>query len=124
MDNKSVFPAALMLVAMVIMSSSSVQAITANVDCGKVRNYFFPCLGYLVNPSNSPSLRPSPSCCSSLFTLNKLSRGPIRVGVCECIKQDAPTISGLNQNHVSDISTKCGIPLAVKVSPSTDCSKA
>ncbi|KAH7421606.1 hypothetical protein KP509_13G066200 [Ceratopteris richardii] len=94
---------------------------TGNVDCRKVRQYFVPCAGYLFSRS---AANPSVACCTSLRRLNAQSKGPVRQGVCECLKSNAASLSGLNQNHATSLSSNCGISLKTAVSFNTDCRKA
>ncbi|KAH7421601.1 hypothetical protein KP509_13G065700 [Ceratopteris richardii] len=64
---------------------------------------------------------PSVACCTSLRCLNAQSKDPVRQGVCECLKRNAASLSGLNQNHATSLSSKCGISLKTAVSFDTDC---
>ncbi|KAH7421617.1 hypothetical protein KP509_13G067300 [Ceratopteris richardii] len=94
---------------------------SGNVDCNKVQQYFTPCAGYLFNRFSS---NPSPGCCASLRSLNAQSKGPVRQGVCECLKRNAASFPGLIQEHATSLSTKCGIPLNTAVSLNADCRRA
>ncbi|KAH7421614.1 hypothetical protein KP509_13G067200 [Ceratopteris richardii] len=104
-----------------LMALTPGAAAIGNVDCRKVRQYFVPCAGYLFSRS---AANPSVACCTSLRRLNAQSKGPVRQGVCECLKSNAASLSGLYQNHATSLSSKCGISLKTAVSFNTDCRKA
>ncbi|KAH7421629.1 hypothetical protein KP509_13G068200 [Ceratopteris richardii] len=106
----------------VVCTVKPTEAITANVNCNKVNNYFIPCIGYLIN--RSTRVRPSIACCRSVKSLNAASRGLVRVGVCECLKINARRIGGLNQRNAATLPGKCGVRINLRVSPTTNCRRA
>jgi hypothetical protein len=112
----------LLLIAMAMAMAMEMEGAAAvSVDCNNVNRYFVPCLGYLVSSASSPS--PSPQCCANVRSLNAQSKGPVRAAVCQCIKRNAQNIPGLNQQRASSLPSLCRIPLGLKITPTTDCSR-
>ena len=110
----------LLAIAIASASESGMQAAEAvNVNCNNVNQYFVPCFGYLLGNGQSPS----PQCCANVRSLNAQSKGPVRAAVCRCIKQNAQAIPGLNAQRASALPQMCNIPLGLKITPTTDCSR-
>ncbi|KAH7421603.1 hypothetical protein KP509_13G065900 [Ceratopteris richardii] len=112
---------AAVVAVVLLMALTPAVAMTGNVDCRKVQQYFVPCAGYLFSSS---AANPTATCCTSLQRLNAQSKGSVRQGVCECLKRNVASLSGLNQNHAISLSAKCGISLKTAVSFNTDCRRA
>ena len=87
-------------------------AMAVSVDCNNVNRYFVPCFGYLLGNGAAPSAQ----CCANVKSLNSQSKGPVRAAVCQ-------SIPGLNQQRASSLPQLCNIPLGLKITPTTDCSR-
>ena len=111
---------AMAVLLLAIVSKSGLQAEAVNVDCNNVNRYFVPCFGYLLGNGASPSQQ----CCANVKSLTAQSKGPVRAAVCRCIKRNAQAIPGLNPQRASALPQACGIPLGLKITPTTDCSRA
>lgn len=91
----------------------------ATVTCEQVTIWLTPCIAYAVMGGSV-----SPLCCQGVYSLNKAYKnGDDRRGACQCIKDTAAYIPGIDYNRVNAIPGKCGTKCPYKVYPSTDCSK-
>uniref|UniRef100_A0A0E0IXA6 Non-specific lipid-transfer protein n=1 Tax=Oryza nivara TaxID=4536 RepID=A0A0E0IXA6_ORYNI len=109
------------LVALVAVVAAAVVAerASAAVSCGDVTSSIAPCLSYVMGRESSPSS----SCCSGVRTLNgKASTTADRRTACNCLKNVAGSISGLNAGNAASIPSKCGVSIPYTISPSIDCS--
>jgi hypothetical protein len=122
LSSSSAAAAAVLLLLLLAMAMATEGATAVSVDCNNVNRYFVPCLGFLVSSGSSPP-SPSPQCCANVRSLNAQSKGPVRAAVCQCIKRNAQNIPGLNQQRASSLPTLCRIPLGLKITPTTDCSR-
>ncbi|PSS28962.1 Non-specific lipid-transfer protein [Actinidia chinensis var. chinensis] len=91
----------------------------AAITCGMVQSKLAPCVTYLKSGGAVP-----PKCCSGVKGLNSLaSTKPDRQQACQCIKNAAQQIPGINPGLASGLPGKCGVKIPYPISPSTDCSK-
>ncbi|XP_061356957.1 non-specific lipid-transfer protein 1-like [Gastrolobium bilobum] len=91
----------------------------ANLTCDQVTIWLTPCISYAVLGGSV-----SPMCCQGIHSLNAAYKNADdRRGACQCIKDKAAYILGIDYNRVNAIPGKCGTKCPYKVYPSTDCSK-
>jgi len=89
----------------------------AAISCGQVNGALAPCIGYL---KGGPG--PSAACCGGVRRLNgAATTTPARQAACNCLKQAAGAISGLNAGAASALPGKCGVSIPYKISTSTNC---
>ena len=106
--------ACVVVVCLVVGATLAQGAIT----CGQVTSSLAPCMMYL--RSNGGAV--PPGCCNGIKSLNAAAQTtPDRQAACNCIKNAAGTISGINYNLASGLPGKCGVSIPYKISPSTDC---
>lgn len=102
------------MMCMVVLGAPMAQA---GISCGQVSSELAPCLGYL---RGGPG--PSGPCCSGVKALNNAARTtPDRQAACNCLKNTARAISGLNQGNAAALPGKCGVNIPYKISTSTNC---
>ncbi|CAI9758845.1 unnamed protein product [Fraxinus pennsylvanica] len=91
----------------------------AAITCGTVVNSLRPCLSYVQGGSSVP-----PTCCSGIKSLYAAAKTKAdRQGVCGCLKTLAASFKGINYSKAAGLPGKCGVSIAYKIDPSTDCSK-
>ena len=91
----------------------------AAITCGTVTAKLGPCLPYLRKGGAVP-----PMCCSGVKGLNSMaSTKPDRQQACQCIKNAAQQIPGINPGFASGLPGKCGVKIPYPISTSTDCTK-
>ncbi|AES87466.2 Lipid transfer protein [Medicago truncatula] len=108
-----------MKVACVVLMMCMIVAPMADaaISCGTVTSALGPCIGYL---KGGPG--PSPACCGGVKRLNgAAATTPDRQAACNCLKQAAGAISGLNTAAASALPGKCGVNIPYKISTSTNC---
>ncbi|KAE8695002.1 Non-specific lipid-transfer protein [Hibiscus syriacus] len=89
------------------------------ITCGQVTTSLAPCIVYLRSGGNVP-----PGCCKGIRDLNSAATStPDRKTACNCIKNAAGSIPGINYNLASGLPGKCGVNIPYKISPSTDCNR-
>ena len=104
-----------LVMCMLVTGPLSAQAIT----CGQVSGSVAPCIGYL--RAGGPPPEP---CCNGVRSLNAAARTtPDRQTACNCLKQAASAVPGLNPNYAASLPRACGVSIPYKISISTDCSK-
>ncbi|KAF9595735.1 hypothetical protein IFM89_003477 [Coptis chinensis] len=90
----------------------------AAISCGFVVSKVSPCIPYLRGGGPIP-----PACCNGVRTLNAAAQGtPDRQTACNCLKQAAAGISGINPGFAGGLPGRCGVSIPYKISPYTDCS--
>ncbi|XP_057428501.1 non-specific lipid-transfer protein 1-like [Lotus japonicus] len=91
----------------------------ATLTCEQVTVWLTPCISYAVLGGNVSSL-----CCQGVHSLNAAYKnGDDRRTACQCVKDRAAYILGIDYDRVNQIGHKCGSNCPFKVYPSTDCSK-
>ncbi|CAJ2667923.1 unnamed protein product [Trifolium pratense] len=89
----------------------------AGISCGTVNSALAQCIPYLKGGPN-----PSPVCCAGVKRLNSAAvTTPDRQAACNCLKNAAGAISGLNTNNAGALPGKCGVSIPYKISTSTNC---
>jgi hypothetical protein len=90
----------------------------AGISCGAVSGTLAQCITYLKGTIPSPSQ----ACCAGVKRLNAAATTtPDRQAGCNCLKQAAGAISGLNTNNAGALPGKCGVSIPYKISTSTNC---
>ena len=104
------------LMAFMLVSASHAEA---TLTCDQVTMWLTPCISYAVLGGSV-----SPLCCQGVNSLNAAYKtADDRRGACQCIKDKAAYIPGIDYERVNAIPGKCGTTCPYKVYPSTDCSK-
>ncbi|KAK7333119.1 hypothetical protein VNO80_29882 [Phaseolus coccineus] len=105
---------ATMIACMLITCSYSKSTLT----CDQITIWLTPCIAYAVLGGNVSSL-----CCQGIYSLEAAKKsGEDRRGACQCIKDRAAYIPGIDYDRVNEIPEKCGTKCSYKVYPSTNCS--
>ena len=107
---------AVVAAAVVVLAATSEAAIS----CGQVSSAIAPCLSYARGQGSAPSA----GCCSGVKSLNNAARSTAdKRTACNCLKNAARGISGLNAGNAASIPSKCGVSVPYTISTSTDCSR-
>ncbi|XVF05856.1 hypothetical protein REPUB_Repub05bG0209100 [Reevesia pubescens] len=107
-----------MMLLLVSMLVTVPHHVNADLTCEQVTNYLIPCIGYGVFGGIVP-----PTCCSGIKTLDAAAKTmEDRRKKCNCVKEGAERIPGLNYDRVNEIPGKCGTTCPYKVTPDVDCS--
>ncbi|WCJ27835.1 Non-specific lipid-transfer protein [Euphorbia peplus] len=105
--------AILVVAIMVACGAMSTQAMT----CGQVSGALAPCLSYLKSGG-----APTPQCCSGIGRIAGIATTTLgRQAACNCLKNAAKSISGLNQGNAASLPGKCKVNIPYKISMSTNC---
>ncbi|ESW18876.1 hypothetical protein PHAVU_006G078400 [Phaseolus vulgaris] len=103
-----------MMACMLLTCSYSKSTLT----CDQITIWLTPCIAYAVLGGNVSSL-----CCQGIYSLNAAYKsGDDRRGACQCIKDRAAYIPGIDYDRVNQIPGKCGTKCPFKLYPSTNCS--
>ncbi|KAK6234523.1 hypothetical protein QUC31_018319 [Theobroma cacao] len=93
--------------------------VNATISCEQVTNWLTPCITYGLFGGTVP-----PGCCEGIKTLNAASNTTEdRRAQCNCVKEGAAKIPGLNYDRVNELPGKCGTTCPYKLSYDLDCSK-
>nr|CAC86258.1 lipid transfer protein [Fragaria x ananassa] len=97
----------------IVVALPIAQAIT----CGQVASNISPCLTYVKSGGAVPA-----ACCSGIRNLNGMAKTTAdRQAACNCLKQAAGGIKGLNPNLAAGLPGKCGVSVPYKISTTTNC---
>ncbi|KAK8489714.1 hypothetical protein V6N13_093077 [Hibiscus sabdariffa] len=95
------------------------QHARAAITCDQVTYLLIPCIGYGLFGGTV-----APTCCTGIKTLEADAKtAEERRKKCECVKEGAARIPGLNYDRVNEIPAKCGTTCPYKLTPDVDCSK-
>ena len=87
------------------------------ITCDQVSHNLVPCLDYLRNCGAVPE-----PCCRGISNLNDLGRTTAeRRTICNCLKQNAPSLTGVNPTLAEELPAKCGVNVPYKISPNPNC---
>ncbi|BFG36580.1 hypothetical protein CerSpe_228540 [Prunus speciosa] len=104
---------ALVVALCMVVSVPIAQAIT----CGQVSSNIAPCISYVKNGGAVP-----PACCNGIRNVNNLAKTTAdRQATCNCLKQLAGSLPGVNPNNAAGLPGKCGVNVPYKISTSTNC---
>ncbi|XP_022728711.1 non-specific lipid-transfer protein 1-like [Durio zibethinus] len=110
---------ALMKLLLVFISVAVPHHVNAAITCEQVTYFLIPCISYGVFGGTV-----DPNCCTGIKTLDAAAKTmEDRRKKCNCVKEGAARIPGLNYDRVNEIPGKCGITCPYKVTPDVDCSK-
>uniref|UniRef100_P19656-2 Isoform 2 of Non-specific lipid-transfer protein n=1 Tax=Zea mays TaxID=4577 RepID=P19656-2 len=105
------------VVALVLLAAATSEAA---ISCGQVASAIAPCISYARGQGSGPSA----GCCSGVRSLNNAARTTAdRRAACNCLKNAAAGVSGLNAGNAASIPSKCGVSIPYTISTSTDCSR-
>ncbi|KAK2653004.1 hypothetical protein Ddye_012860 [Dipteronia dyeriana] len=107
------------LIVVLVSISLIPRHVNAEVTCEQITMWLTPCIGYGVLGGVVPA-----ACCEGLKTTiaAKKSKKDRQLG-CNCVKDVAAKIPGLNYDRVNEIPGICGTTIPYKISPDLDCSK-
>jgi hypothetical protein len=106
------------VVALVLLAAAATSE--AAISCGQVASAIAPCISYARGQGSGPSA----GCCSGVKSLNNAARTTAdRRAACNCLKNAAAGVSGLNAGNAASIPSKCGVSIPYTISTSTDCSR-
>ncbi|XP_028804920.1 non-specific lipid-transfer protein 1-like [Neltuma alba] len=110
---------AVALVMACMLIGASFVEVEGNLTCDQVTIWLTPCISYAVLGGDV-----SPLCCQGVHSLNAAYKtADDRRGACQCIKDKAANIPGINYDRVNQVGPKCSSNCPYKVYPTTDCSK-
>ncbi|KAG4920480.1 hypothetical protein AAZX31_18G052000 [Glycine max] len=90
----------------------------STLSCDQITIWLTPCIPYGVLGGNVSSL-----CCQGVYSLNAAYKSAEdRRGACQCIKDRAACIPGIDYTRVNQVGPRCGSKCPFKVYPSTNCS--
>ncbi|XVF20424.1 hypothetical protein REPUB_Repub11eG0197400 [Reevesia pubescens] len=94
----------LMMMLLVSMLLAVPPHVNAAITCEQVTYYLTPCIGYGVLGGTV-----APTCCTGIKTLDAAAvTTEDRRKKCNCVKEGATRIPGLNYDRVNEIPEKCG----------------
>uniref|UniRef100_J3N5I3 Non-specific lipid-transfer protein n=1 Tax=Oryza brachyantha TaxID=4533 RepID=J3N5I3_ORYBR len=109
----------LVLVALAAALLLAAPHATVAITCGQVSSAISPCLAYARGGAG-----PSSACCTGVKSLNAAARTTAdRRTACNCLKNAARGIRGLNAGNAASIPSKCGVSVPYTISASIDCSR-
>ncbi|KAK4796960.1 hypothetical protein SAY86_029286 [Trapa natans] len=107
------------VLAMFVLFACLAMTAESVVSCAQVASCVAPCLGYMRNAAPL-----TPACCNGVRALKNAARTTAdRQSTCRCLKAAAGNIRGVSLPVASGLPGKCGVQIAYKISPSTDCNK-
>ncbi|KAB8116350.1 hypothetical protein EE612_057399 [Oryza sativa] len=111
--------AQLVLVAVVAALLLAAPHAAVAITCGQVNSAVGPCLTYARGGVGS-----SAACCSGVRSLKAAASSTAdRRTACNCLKNAARGIKGLNAGNAASIPSKCGVSVPYTISASIDCSR-
>ncbi|KAJ1688835.1 hypothetical protein LUZ63_012990 [Rhynchospora breviuscula] len=109
-----------MLAALTIVLVMAAPTAKAALTCGQVTGYIASCMPY----AEGKVAAPTGQCCTGIKTLNSVAKStPDRQATCNCLKNAAKQIKGLNGGNVAGLPGKCGVSIPYVISDRTDCSR-
>ncbi|XP_048226562.1 non-specific lipid-transfer protein 1-like [Ricinus communis] len=108
---------------LVVLAVSSMLVIhpyvSAEISCAEVTILLTPCIPYGIFGGDVP-----PACCQGIKDSLALAKTNEDLKLkCQCVKDGAASIPGLNYTRVNELPAKCRTTSPYIVSPNTDCSK-
>ncbi|KAI9161788.1 hypothetical protein LWI28_020680 [Acer negundo] len=107
------------LIVVLVSISLIPPHVNAEVTCEQITMWLTPCIGYSVLGGVVPA-----ACCEGIKTCiaAKKTKKDRQLG-CNCVKDLAAKIPGLNYDRVNEIPGICGTTVPYKITPDLDCSK-
>ncbi|EOY34699.1 PREDICTED: non-specific lipid-transfer protein 1 [Theobroma cacao] len=119
LSGKNMPKVGLMLLLVSMLVAAVPRHVNAAITCEEVTYYLIPCIGYGVFGGTV-----APSCCTGIKTLDAAAKTTEdRREKCNCVKEGAARIPGLNYTRVNEIPGLRGTTCPYKVTPDVDCSK-
>ncbi|OMP02296.1 Plant lipid transfer protein/Par allergen [Corchorus olitorius] len=116
---KSISLMILVMVSIFFMGDYHLHGVKAEITCGEVTYWLFPCISYGVFGGTV-----DPACCTGVKTALAAAKTAEDIRKkCECVKEGAALIPGLNYTRVNEIPKLCGTTSPYQVTPDVDCSK-
>ena len=113
MASSAVMKLALVALLCIVVAVPVAQAIT----CGQVSQSVAPCFSYVKSGGAVPA-----ACCNGIRSLNSQAKTTKdRQDTCNCLKNAAGSIPGLNPSLAAGLPGKCGVSVPYKISTSTNC---
>ncbi|XP_028808640.1 non-specific lipid-transfer protein 1-like [Neltuma alba] len=105
--------ACMMVLCVAVVAAPIAEAVT----CGQVTSSLAPCLTYLQRGG-----APAPGCCNGVRTLLGAAQTTAdKQTVCNCLKNAAGQIPGLNPQNAQNLPAQCKVNIPYKISTSTNC---
>ncbi|XP_028768315.1 non-specific lipid-transfer protein 1-like [Neltuma alba] len=105
--------ACMMVLCLAVVAAPIAEAVT----CGQVTSSLAPCLTYLQRGG-----APAPGCCNGVRTLLGAAQTTAdKQTVCNCLKNAAGQIPGLNPQNAQNLPAQCKVNIPYKISTSTNC---
>ncbi|XP_031102226.1 non-specific lipid-transfer protein 1-like [Ipomoea triloba] len=110
--------AASMVVMSMVVAAAMVAGLHAqSISCSTVGTDLYPCLDYVENGGAVPM-----DCCEGIRSLYKSAATTAdRQMVCNCMKNAASSVPGLNLDLAAGLPQKCGVSIPYQISPSVNC---
>ncbi|XP_050227711.1 non-specific lipid-transfer protein 1-like [Mercurialis annua] len=105
------------LVSLFMVCMVIAPMVTEAISCGQISGALAPCMNYLKGQGSLPA-----ACCSGVKSINSAAQTtPDRQAACNCLKNAAGGIPGINQNLAGGLPGACGVSIPYKISMSTNC---
>ena len=121
MANSQILKVAFMaaLIVSMLMVGRHINSVDAKITCEQVTIWLTPCIGYGVLGGVVPA-----SCCQGIKALNAASNTTEdRRAQCNCVKEGAAKIPGLDYDRVNKLPGICGSKCPYKLTHDLNCSK-
>ncbi|WCJ27836.1 Non-specific lipid-transfer protein [Euphorbia peplus] len=107
----------LAILVVAIMVACGAMSTHAAITCGQVSGALAPCLNYLKSGG-----APSPQCCNGVGRIAGMATTtPDRQLACNCLKNAAKNVPGINQDNAASLPGKCKVNIPYRISMSTNC---
>ncbi|GLT95866.1 hypothetical protein SLE2022_135250 [Rubroshorea leprosula] len=107
------------LVAVVVAMLLATPHINATISCEQVVIWLTPCISYGIFGG-----KVAPECCSGMKALNAAANTTAdHRSQCQCVKEGAARIPGLNYTKVNELPDICGTHCPYRLTTDLDCSK-
>ncbi|KAJ8759721.1 hypothetical protein K2173_009822 [Erythroxylum novogranatense] len=104
----------LVLACMLVAAPVTVRAVIA---CNTVSSKLAPCINFLKNGGTVPA-----TCCGGVTSVQSSARTTAdRQQVCECLKQAAGRITGLDTRNANALPKICKVNIPYPISTTTNC---
>nr|GME09495.1 non-specific lipid-transfer protein 1-like [Ipomoea batatas] len=110
--------ASMVVMSMVVAAAMMAAGLHAqSMSCSTVVTDLYPCLDYVENGGAVPM-----DCCEGIRSLyTSAATTADRQTVCNCMKNAASSVTGLNLDLAAGLPQKCGVSIPYQISPSVDC---